>query len=113
MDRRSVGGARHQPVEHVELADKMALADATDRWIARHLSGVFSAEGEQSDPRAATGGSGRSLASGMAGADHQHVVHALGLRRSAFHVEHPAVSLAEAEPAEQRVEHILDSRAAG
>jgi hypothetical protein len=30
MDRSSIGGARHEPVEDVELADEMALADAAD-----------------------------------------------------------------------------------
>ena len=29
-----IGGARHQPVEDVQLADKMSLADAPDRRIA-------------------------------------------------------------------------------
>ena len=38
VDRGAVGGARHQSVEHVELADQMALADAADRRVARHLA---------------------------------------------------------------------------
>ena len=75
MDRRAVRGARHQTVEHVELAHQMALADAADRGIARHLAGILGAEGEQADARAAAGRGSRSLAAGMAGTDHQNVVH--------------------------------------
>jgi hypothetical protein len=41
------------------------------------LTGVFGAEGQQSDARASTGRSCRSLAAGMAGADYQDVMHAL------------------------------------
>ena len=53
----------------------MALADTTDRRVARHLSNVFGAEGEQADARAAACGRSRSLAPGMAGADYQNVMH--------------------------------------
>ena len=110
VDRGAVGGARHQPVEHVELADQMALADPADRRVARHLPDVFGAEGQQADARAAPGRGRRSFAAGMAGADDEHVVHARPLSRSLFHVKQ---LLAEAKRAEQRIEQILDPGAAG
>jgi hypothetical protein len=75
MDRGSIRRARHQPVEHVELADQMTLPNATDRRVARHLSGIFPPERQQPDARPAARGSGSSLAPGMAGADHQNIVH--------------------------------------
>ncbi len=84
MDRGAIGGARHQPVEHVELAHQMALADAADRRIARHLTYVFRAEREQANARAAASRGSRSLAAGMAGADHQNVVHDLALADRCF-----------------------------
>ena len=76
MDRGAVGGARHQPVEHVELAHQMTLADAADRRIARHLAEILGAEGQQADARAAARRGGRRFAPGVAGADDQYVVHA-------------------------------------
>ena len=75
MDRRAVGGARHQPVEHVELAHQMALADPADRRVARHLPDILGAEGQQADARAAARRRGRGFASGMAGADDENVEH--------------------------------------
>ncbi len=75
MDRGAVGGARHQPVEHVELAHQMALANPADRRVARHLPDILGAEGQQADARAAPGRGSRSLAAGMAGADDEHVIH--------------------------------------
>ncbi len=75
VDRGAIGGAGHQPVKHIELAHQVALANPADRRVARHLPGILEAEGEQADPRAATGRGSRSLASGMAGANHHYVVH--------------------------------------
>ena len=68
----------------------MTLADAADRRVARHLAGILGAEGEQADARAAASRGGRGLAAGMAGADHQNVVHARALSGSVFHVEQHA-----------------------
>jgi hypothetical protein len=53
----------------------MSLADAANGRIARHLANVLSSEGEQSDARPSTRSGCRSFASGMAGADHQNIVH--------------------------------------
>jgi hypothetical protein len=53
----------------------MTLAHASNRRIARHLSGILRTKGDQAHARAAPGRGCRSFASGMAGADHQNVVH--------------------------------------
>src|SRR5262245_11842351 len=36
LDAATISDAAHQPIERVDLADQVALAEATDRWIARH-----------------------------------------------------------------------------
>jgi hypothetical protein len=79
VNRGTIGRARHQPVEDIEFADEVTLADAANRWIARHLAGILRPKCKQADARTATGRRSRSLASGMASADHQYVVHDLGL----------------------------------
>ena len=110
VDRRSVRRARHQAVEHVELANEMPFPDPADRRVARHLPGVFGTESEQADARAAPRRGRRSLAPGMAGADHQNVMHP---NRLAHHVSRETSRLlAKTEARKQRVEHVLDSRAA-
>jgi len=53
----------------------MALADAADRRVARHLAGILRPERKQSDARAAARRGSRSFAPSMAGADHQYVKH--------------------------------------
>jgi hypothetical protein len=75
MDCRAICGARHQSVENVELANQVTLADPADRRIARHLASVLGAEREQPDTRASASRGSRGLASGMAGADHQNIMH--------------------------------------
>jgi hypothetical protein len=75
VDCCPVRRARHESVEHVELTHKVALADATDRGVTRHLANVFRPECDQADPRAAAGRSGSSLAPGVAGSDNENVEH--------------------------------------
>jgi hypothetical protein len=84
MDRGTIRGSRHQSVENVELADEMALADPADRRVARHLPGILGPECDKANARAAAGRGSRSLASGMAGANHQYVVHSLALADQSF-----------------------------
>jgi hypothetical protein len=112
MDGRPIGGSRHEPVKHVEFADQVPLADPADGRIARHLARIFRPEGEQPNTRAAPGRGSRGFTSGMAGADHQNVVHAPAITASAFHVKHQRL-FAEAETAKKRVEHVLHARASG
>jgi hypothetical protein len=84
MDRRTIGGARHQSVEYVELADQMSFADSANRGIARHLPNILGGEGEQPNAGATPRSGGRSFASGMAGADHQNVMHGPALAHQCF-----------------------------
>ena len=75
MDCGAVGGAGHQPVEHVELAHQMALADPADRRVARHLADILGAEADQADASAAARRRSRGLAAGMTAANDQDVKH--------------------------------------
>jgi hypothetical protein len=70
-----VCGTRHQSVEHVELADQVALPHPADRRIARHLSGVFGAERQQADARPSPRCGASRFTAGMAGPDNQNVLH--------------------------------------
>ena len=75
VNRRPVGRARHQAVEHIELPDQMPLADAADRRVAGHLAGVFGTEGQQADTGATARGGRRRFTTGVAGANHEHIEH--------------------------------------
>jgi hypothetical protein len=48
------------------------------------LTGILGTESEQADARAAAGRGSRSLASGMAGADHQNIAHGSALTHQCF-----------------------------
>ena len=37
LNRRSVGGPSHQPVESIDFPDQVAFPEAADRWVARHF----------------------------------------------------------------------------
>jgi hypothetical protein len=84
MDRSPIGRTRHEPVEDVELTNEVPLADAANRRVARHLPRIFGPKREQSDARAPASRGSRSFASGMAGADHQDVVHRHALADQSF-----------------------------
>jgi hypothetical protein len=109
VNRRPVCGTRHNPIEDVEFANKVALANAPDGRIARHLPRIFGAESKQPDTRTATRRGSRSLASGVAGPDNQNVVHARALTHHRFTWN----LLAETEAGEESIEHILNARATG
>jgi hypothetical protein len=84
VDCRMISGTCHEPIKDIELTNQMPLPDTADRWIAGHLSGVFSAERQQSHTRAAPGSGGRSFAPSMAGADYQNIMHDLPLADQSF-----------------------------
>jgi hypothetical protein len=65
----AIGGARHEAVEDIELADKMAFADAANRRIARHLPEIVTAKRQQPDLGAAARRRRRSFAACVARAD--------------------------------------------
>ncbi len=97
LDAGFVRNTAHQPVESVDLAHEMALAQAADGRIAGHFADSGKAVGDEGRPRAHPPGSRGRLAAGMAAPDHDHVealVHGpylVGLRAfvkaaSLFHV---------------------------
>jgi hypothetical protein len=80
----TIRASSHQPVEHVELTDEVPLSDTTYRRIARHLAHILGPEGQESDASAPASRGGRSFAPGMAGADHQNVVHQARIAQECF-----------------------------
>ncbi len=74
LDAGQIGGARDDAVERVDLAHQMALGEAADRRVARHLADrAMAVRREQRRGAEARRSRGR-LAAGMAAADHDHVV---------------------------------------
>src|SRR5947207_1145043 len=95
MDGSTIRSAGHQPVEHIQLAHEMALADATDGRVAAHLADILDAETDQANAGAATCRRRRRLAARMPSTDNQNVVHLRALAESRlagnkrwFHVKH-------------------------
>ncbi|KAJ8134516.1 hypothetical protein OY671_012271, partial [Metschnikowia pulcherrima] len=94
----------------------MALAQSADRRVAAHRADRLRIETHQRRARAHPRRNGGRLDAGMTAADHDHIELSHGMpvtgerdsRQSAsmFHVEHCA-SFADAEPAKQRVQHVL------
>ena len=74
LDSRLVGGDRHRAAQRVDLLDEMALADAADRGIARHLAQRFDAVGQQKRLAAHPRAGERRLGAGMAATDDDHFV---------------------------------------
>ncbi len=68
-----VGGGRHRAAERVDFLDQMALADAADRRIARHLTQRFQAVRQQQRLAAHARSRQRGLGSGVAAAHHNHI----------------------------------------
>jgi hypothetical protein len=73
LDAGFVGNAAHQPVESVDLAHEMALAEAADGRIAGHFADCGKAVGDEGRARTHPRGSRGRLAAGMAAPDHDHV----------------------------------------
>jgi hypothetical protein len=84
MDCRAIGGARHQTIENVQLADQVTLADAADRRVAGHLPDVFAPKRDQSDAGAAPSRGGRGFTAGVAGPDDKNIVHGPSLADPCF-----------------------------
>jgi hypothetical protein len=80
MNGCAVGSAPHEPVKYVKLANQGALADAANGRVARHLARVFGPKGKETNAGPATRRRRRGLAPGMAGANHQNVVHGAPLQ---------------------------------
>ena len=73
LDAGYIGEAAHQAVERIDLPDKMALAETTDRGIAGHLPNRLELLSQQDSSRAKAGCGGRSLTAGMTAADNDDV----------------------------------------
>ena len=70
---RLVDNAAHQPVQRVDFAHQMALAQTTDRRIARHHADGIELVGNQQRPRAKAGRRGRRLTPSVAAADNDDI----------------------------------------
>ena len=118
MDRGGVGGLCHHAVESIDLAHDMALADPADRGVAGHGADGLSRECDQGHIRATAGGDRCRLHAGVTATDNQDIemLHdgpRLGVRHhlvKVFHVEH---SLADAELAEQCIQHVVGRPSTG
>ena len=78
LDPGAVDGAPHHPVERVDLAHQMALAEPADRRVAGHLADPVEPVGDERRPRAHPRRRRRRLAAGMAAADHHDIVNPPG-----------------------------------
>ena len=74
LDAGTVGDPTHQPVERIDLAHKMALAEPADRRIARHRPDGRETVRHQRGARTGGRRSARRLATGMSAADDDYIV---------------------------------------
>ena len=74
LDAAAIGHAPHQPIERVDLAHQMALAEPADRGIAGHGADGREPMGDQRDLRAHARRRRRRLAAGVPAAHDDHVV---------------------------------------
>ena len=87
LDAATVGDASHQPVERIDLAHQMALAEPADRRIARHGADGGEAMRHQRGLGAHARGRRRGLAARMPAAHDDHVkyvIHSLSLARASI-----------------------------
>ncbi len=75
LDEGLVGDLAHLAAEGVDLADEVALGRAADGGVAGHEGDVLQVHAEEEGPAPHAGGRQRCLAAGVAGADHDDVVH--------------------------------------
>ena len=73
MDARLIGSERHRAPERVDLLDQMALSDAPDRGVARHLAQRLDVVREQKRAATYAGRGERGLRAGMTAADDNDV----------------------------------------
>jgi hypothetical protein len=98
LDPCPVGHPAHHPVQRVDLAHKMALAQAANCRIAGHRAQCLDPQGHQRGRHTHPGRCRCRFSARMAAADHDDIV--------VFHVEHP--SLADAEAGENLAEEVVD-----
>ena len=73
LNAGGIGDPAHQPVQRIDLADQMALAEPTDRRIAGHRADGRKAMGHQRRLGAHARGGARGFAAGVASADDDNV----------------------------------------
>ena len=73
-DLGGVGNAAHQTVERIDLPHEVAFGKAANRGIAGHLADRLDFVRQEKRAGAEPRGSRRRLASGMAAADHNHII---------------------------------------
>ena len=73
LDSRSIRDAPHQPIQRVNLADEVALAQSPDRRVAGHRADGGEAMRHQCGPGAEARSNGRGLTTCVAAANHDHV----------------------------------------
>jgi hypothetical protein len=73
LDAAFVGGQRHGAAQGIHLFDQMALANAANAGVAAHLAQCLDVVGQQERFAAHARSRQRSLGSGMATADHDHI----------------------------------------
>src|SRR5581483_8626391 len=78
LDARLVRNAAHEPVECIDLAHEVALAEPADGRVAGHLADGGEAMGDEGGARAHAGGRGRGLATGVAAADDDDIEAKIG-----------------------------------
>ena len=90
LDAAPVDRPGHDPVQRIDLADQVTLAEASDRGVAGHGPDGVAAMGDERRPGAHPGCRGRRFRPGMAAADHHNVVdHEFNFTPRMFHVKHP------------------------
>ena len=74
LDRRRLGDDPLRAAHRVDLAHDLTFGDAADGGIAAHLGDMIEVERHQQRLRAEPGGGERRFASGVPGADDDHIV---------------------------------------
>jgi len=73
LDSDGVGDFAHDAAERVDFADEMALGDAANGGVARHLGDQVDIQREERRLQAQASGCHGGFASGMTGSDHDNV----------------------------------------
>jgi len=73
LDAAFIGGQRHGASQGIDFLDQMAFANAADRRVATHLTQGLDVVRQQQGLAAHAGGRQRSLGTGVAATDHDHI----------------------------------------
>ena len=73
LNARGIGHTAHQPVERIDFADQMALAESANRRIAGHFANGFDTVGQEQGTRAKARGRRRSLTARVPAPDNNDI----------------------------------------